>query len=469
MSFLSLILAIILESATLQMKTPMSTHSLPTWRPDSWQARKALHQPEYSDTSRYGRILRQLTDLPPVVFPGEIERLRVKIAEAALGKQFILHGGDCVERFIDCNASSITNKLKILLQMSIILSHAARRPVIRIGRMAGQYFKPRSNDTEIINGRSILTYRGDTVNGFDSEDRDPDPGRLLQGYYHSTATLNYIRSMIDGGFADLHNPYAWNLYAIEQTAKWEEYRGIVDGILDAIHFMESFGGVKSESLGRIDFFTSHEGLHLGYESCLTRREGAKYYNLGAHYLWIGERTRHLDGAHVEYFRGLENPIGIKISSAARIETIVELCRVLNPENSAGRITLITRLGAQNVAACLPRFVEAIDRAECRVAWVCDPMHGNTRTTAAGKKTRRFQSVLDELQRTFEVHQAANSILAGVHFELTGEEVTECTGGAVDLGEDDLAYNYQSYCDPRLNYAQSMEMAFLISRVLKTAT
>lgn len=444
----------------------MSTQGIGPWRPDSWKSKSALHQPEYGDQRCYAQVLEQLSGLPPIVFPGEVDRLRSQIADAAAGTQFILHGGDCVERFIDCNSEAITNKIKILLQMSIVLSHAARRPVTRIGRMAGQYFKPRSSDTERLDGTEVLTYRGDTVNGFLPTDRTPDPDRLLRGYFHSTATLNYIRSMIDGGFADLHHPYAWNLYAIEQTPKWDEYRSIVDSILDAIHFMESFGGINAESLGRVDFFTSHEGLHLGYETAMTRQDENSFYNLGAHFLWIGERTRTIDGAHVEYFRGLRNPIGIKLSSGADADEVVGLCRTLNPEGQPGKITLITRMGAENVSAALPPIIRAVKLADAPVAWVSDPMHGNTIVASSGQKTRRFYSVLDELERTFGVHEEANSTLGGVHFELTGEEVTECTGGAVDLVDADLDTNYQSWCDPRLNYAQSMEMAFLISRLLR---
>jgi 3-deoxy-7-phosphoheptulonate synthase len=436
------------------------------WTPESWRARDALHQPVYRDEQAYRAACEELSELPPIVFPGEIDHLRGRIADAAAGSRFILHGGDCVERFIDCRPRTITNKLKILLQMSIVLSHAARKPVLRIGRIAGQYFKPRSADVEEVDGRTVLTYRGDTVNGIDPDDREPDPQRLLQGYFHAASTLNYIRSMIDGGFADLHHPYAWNLHSIEHTSKWEEYRSIVDHILDAIHFMESFGGLRSETLGRIDFYTSHEGLHLGYETALTRREGDSWYDTSAHLLWVGERTRARDGAHVEFFRGLANPIAVKLSAAADPADVAALVRVLNAANEPGRLILITRLGESGVRSRLPPLVEAVEGADLRVTWMCDPMHGNTTTASGGRKTRAFEAVLGELDATFDVHRSAGSRLAGVHFELTGDEVTECTGGAVDLGESDLETNYESYCDPRLNYAQSMEMAFLISRFLR---
>ncbi len=434
------------------------------WSPESWNSLPARHQPVYPDETAYREVLDRLHGLPPLVFPGEVERLTEQIAEAAAGKRFILHGGDCVERFIDCNEQAITNKLKILLQMSVILSHAARRPILRIGRMAGQYFKPRSNESEKVEGREVQSYRGDTVNGFSPEDRTPDPARLVDGYFHATATLNYIRSMIDGGFADLHYPYTWNLESMQRTERWDDYKSIVESVLDAIHFMESFGGVNNESLGRIEFFTSHEGLHLGYESAMTRREGDSYYNLGAHMLWIGERTRATSEAHVEYFRGIANPVAVKLSSRADPDDVVKLCKLLNPDGVPGRLALITRMG-EAVDEALPTLVSAVTDAGAAVAWMCDPMHGNT-VTVGGRKTRRFEDVLSELTKTFELHEARGTTLAGVHFELTGESVTECVGGALDLEEEDLDLNYQSWCDPRLNYAQSMEMAFLISRLLR---
>lgn len=445
----------------------MSNHDRNTlWHPHRWQDLPALHQPAYSDAAGYARALERLAGLPPIVFPGEVERLKSQIAEAARGQRFILHGGDCVERFADCNPTAITNKLKILLQMSVVLSHAARKPIVRIGRIAGQYFKPRSSDTEEIDGRVVLSYRGDGVNGFAPEDREPDPDRLVSGYFHATATLNYIRSMIDGGFADLHHPYTWNLDSIERSEKWEDYRAIVESILDAIHFMESFGGVNAESLGRVEFFTAHEGLHLGYETALTRAEEDRYYNLGAHMLWIGNRTRAVGSAHVDYFRGISNPIAVKLSTQAEPREVTELCKILNPENEPGRLSLITRLGASSVSTALPTLVKAVQDEGATVAWVCDPMHGNTITTASGRKTRRFTDVLNELSETFAVHAENGSTLAGVHFELTGEDVTECIGGAVNLEESDLLINYQTYCDPRLNYEQSVEMAFRISELLR---
>lgn len=436
------------------------------WSTDSWRARAVDHQPQYADPAALAHTLDELQTLPPIVFPGEIDQLREQIADAARGGRFILHGGDCVERFVDCRAEAIADKLKILLQMSVVLSHAARRPVLRIGRMAGQYFKPRSSDTESTPDGEIPSYKGDAINGFAASERAPDPYRLLRAYFHSAATLNYVRAMIDGGFADLHHPFAWNLRSIERSPRWEEYEAIVENILDAIHFMESFGGVRNESLGRIDFYTSHEGLHLPYEEALTRREGDRWYDTSAHLLWIGERTRRLDGGHVEFFRGIYNPVAVKLSAAALPEDVLRLSEMLNPANEAGRLVFITRLGATQAREKLRPLIETVEGSDRRVAWICDPMHGNTITAAGGHKTRPFDAVLDELETTFAVHRNLGTTLAGVHFELTGDDVTECIGGAGDLAESDLGINYQSWCDPRLNNSQSMEMAFLSARFLR---
>jgi 3-deoxy-7-phosphoheptulonate synthase len=413
-------------------------------------------------------VLSELARRPPLVACGEVDDLRAQIAQAAQGRAFILQGGDCVERFIDCDESVITNKLKILLQMSVILTHSTRCPVIRIGRIAGQYAKPRSQSTEIVGGEEILTYRGDSIHDFapTARGRTPDPGRLLQGYFLAASTLNFIRSMIDGGFADLHQPYNWNLYGIERSAQWPEYKATVERILDAIHFMESFGGVNPDKLHRVSFYTSHEALHLPYEESLTRLDprSGRYYNLGAHMLWVGERTRHPDGAHAEYLRGIANPIGIKVGPAADPDELIRLLDVINPSREVGRITVITRLGRQNVAAHLPAIVEAVRSSGHVVAWSCDPMHGNT-VTLSGRKTRLFEAILEDLRATFACHESLGSLTAGVHFELTGDDVSECIGGSVAPGDQDLNRNYQTYCDPRLNYDQSLEMAFLIASTL----
>lgn len=439
------------------------------WTPGSWHNFEAFQQPEYDDPKLHSDILSRIKGCPPLVSPGEVERLKKSIADAGEGKSFILQGGNCAERFIDCNAESIANQIKIILQMSLILTYSARKPVIRIGRIAGQYAKPRSRKTEVVDGQEIPSYFGDCVNEFKAtpQTRRPNPERLLLSYYYSATTLNHIRAMIDGGFADMHRAYNWNLHSIEKAPKWREYQELVDRILDAINFMETFGGTDKESLGRIDFFTSHEGLILDYEEALTRKEpsSGRHHNLGAHMLWIGDRSRSTKGAHVEYFRGIANPIGIKLGPLATPEDVLELLSILNPEDEPGRIMLVTRLGADKVSNVLPRIIRAVQHSGRTVTWCCDPMHGNTSYKVGSFKTRRFSDILDELEQTFKIHQECNSNLAGVHFELTGEDVSECTGGAVELTNEDLPRNYSSYCDPRLNYSQSLEMAFLISKLI----
>jgi 3-deoxy-7-phosphoheptulonate synthase len=442
------------------------------WAPDSWRQRVAQQQPEYPDPAVCEEVLASLRNYPPLVSVGEVENLKHRLAQAGRGEAFILQGGNCAERFIDCRADSIANKLKILLQMSVILTYGVRQPVVRIGRFAGQYSKPRSSDVEVIDGRSLPAYRGDAVNSVEPtvQARTPDPQRLTSSYFFAAATLNHVRALIDGGFADLRHPYIWNLSSIERSRNWAEYKSVLDRILDAIQFMESFGGARSDVLGRVDFFTSHEGLLLGYEEALTRKDpdSERYYNLGAHMLWLGMRTRQLDGAHIEYLRGIANPIGIKIDAGCTQEEIVGLLETLNPANEEGRITLITRMGAPRVEERLPPLIEVVSRANCRAAWSCDPMHGNTVTLEGGRKTRDFSVILDELQRTFRVHQEHGSRLAGVHFELTADDVTECIGGAADLTSTDLGRRYETYCDPRLNCSQSLEMAFLIARLLQSS-
>jgi 3-deoxy-7-phosphoheptulonate synthase len=439
------------------------------WTPRSWCAYPAEQQPVYPDPARLETVLARLAAVPPLVAPGAVERLQQLLAGAAQGRGFLLQGGDCAERFADCDARSIANKLKILLQMSVVLTYGLRQPIVRVGRLAGQYAKPRSAGVETVDGVQLPVYRGDLVNGFaaTSEARAPDPERMLQAYFHAAATLNYVRALIEGGFADLHHPEHWNLGFIRESERHREYSGIVARILDAISFMEACGSALEAVLGRIDFFTSHEALVLPFEEALTRREetSGRYFNLGAHMLWLGDRTRSLDGAHVEYLRGIANPIGVKVGPTCAPEELVRLVRRLNPENLSGRVTLITRLGAERAGALLPPLVRAVQEAEdgpLAVLWSCDPMHGNTIRTVGGVKTRDFDQILGELRETFAVHKALGSRLGGVHFELTGEDVTECLGGARRLGEADLQTNYVTTCDPRLNEEQSLEIAFLIA-------
>lgn len=440
------------------------------WSVNSWRRFPVAQQPQYRDQEALGAALEKLSGYPPLVFAGEVDNLRVQLAAAAAGERFLLQGGDCAERFQDCHQDAITSKIKILLQMSVILCYGARKPIIRVGRIAGQYAKPRSAATEVVNGIEMPVFRGDSINSIEAtlSGREADPQRLLQGYHNASMTLNYVRALVTGGFADLHYPEHWNIGFFGQSPQGERYQQMVDNIRDAIAFMESLGGVKENVLGYVDFYTSHEGLLLGLEESLTRYIPSHngYYNVGAHMLWIGDRTRQLDGAHVEYFRGIRNPIGIKIGPSTEVGELISLLRVLNPTNETGKVTLISRLGDQKVDSILPDIIQAVRRENRQVLWSCDPMHGNVVKTKDNIKTRDFNAILKELRDSFRVHGELGSILGGVHFELTGERVTECTGGTDNVTEEDLVQQYETYCDPRLNYNQSLEMAFLIAEMLK---
>lgn len=439
------------------------------WRPDSWQRKPAAQQPVYPDPAALQAVLKQLARLPPLVTSWEVESLKNQLAEAARGERFLLQGGDCSESFEDCEAGVIAAQLKILLQMSLVLMHGGRKRVIRVGRFAGQYAKPRSVDTETRNGVVLPAYRGDLINrpGFEAAERIPDPTRLLRGYERAALTVNFIRALIDGGFADLHHPEYWELSFVGKSPLAAEYTRRVEAIGESLRFMETLTGSRIAEMNRVDFFTSHEGLHLLYEQAQTRQvpRRAGWYNLGTHFPWIGNRTRALDGAHVEYFRGIQNPLAVKIGGAITPDEVLALCEVLNPGNEPGRLTLIHRLGADQVAQALPPLVEAVQRRKYSVLWCCDPMHGNTELTPGGVKTRRFEKVLAELETSFRILGECGAHLGGVHFELTGENVTECLGGASGVTEADLARAYRTPVDPRLNYEQSLEMALRLARLM----
>ncbi|MBI5383767.1 MAG: 3-deoxy-7-phosphoheptulonate synthase class II [Verrucomicrobia bacterium] len=453
----------------------MQTHSeapaaLPDWSPDSWQRKPVTQQPVYPDPAALKNALAQLARLPPLVTSWEIENLKRQLAHAASGEMFLLQGGDCSESLEDCESNAIASKLKILLQMSLVLVQGGKKRVIRVGRFAGQYAKPRSADTETRDGVTLPSYRGDMVNrvGFTREDRVPNPDLLLRAYERSALTVNFIRALVDGGFADLHHPEYWELGFVSRSPLAAEYTKMVEAIGEALRFMETLSGGTMSDINRVDFFTSHEGLHLFYEQAQTRIPPRRHewYNLSTHLPWIGERTRALDGAHVEYFRGIANPIGVKIGPTVTPDELLALVDVLNPHNEPGRLTLIHRFGDGRVEKCLPPLVEAIRRADRRVLWCCDPMHGNTETTADGIKTRRFDKVLGELEKSFRILTASGAVLGGVHFELTGENVTECIGGASGVTEADLGRDYRSQVDPRLNYEQAMEFALLLARLME---
>jgi len=437
------------------------------WSPASWQTKPATQQPSYPDEESLARVVAELVKLPPLVTSWEIESLKSQIAEAQRGERFLLQGGDCAESFAACTSENIAAKLKILLQMSLVLVHGTKKRIIRVGRFAGQYAKPRSADLESRGDSELPTYRGDNINrpGFTELERTPDPERLLRGYERAALTLNFIRGLIDGGFADLHHPEYWDLEFVRHSPLAAEYQRMVEQIGESLRFMETIAGTQVGQMQRVDFFTSHEALHLLYEQSQTRQVPRRtgWYNLSTHFPWIGNRTRSLGGAHVEYFRGIQNPIAVKLGPPIEPAELVELIDALNPDDEPGRLTLIHRFGARDVAKQLPALIEAVQKTRRTVLWVCDPMHGNTEKTAAGLKTRKFEHILAELEQAFEIHQRAGSYLGGVHFELTGDNVTECTGGARGLSDDDLARAYESHVDPRLNYEQALEMAMLISR------
>ena len=442
-----------------------NTHDAP-WSPGSWQSRPAAQQPRYPDAARLERVLAQLSALPPIVVSWEVDELRRQLAEAEEGKRFLLQGGDCAESFADCESSRIAKQLKILLQMSLVLLHGLKRPVIRVARIAGQYAKPRSADTETREGVTLPSYRGDNVNraGFTAPDREPDPELLLRGYERAALTLNFVRALVDGGFADLHHPEYWDLNFMQHAPTREAYQRIVDSISDALDFFEAISGGPIHETSQARFYSSHEGLLLLYEQAQTRfiPRRNRWYNLSTHFPWIGMRTAAVDGAHVEYFRGISNPVGVKVGAAMDDAWLQALVETLNPGNEPGRLTLIHRLGVKDIEASLPRMIEAVRRTGRRVLWICDPMHGNTETTAGGIKTRRFENILAEVQAAFRIHHEMGSVLGGVHCELTGDDVTECTGGARGLADVDLARAYRTTVDPRLNYEQALELAMLIA-------
>jgi 3-deoxy-7-phosphoheptulonate synthase len=438
------------------------------WSPGSWRAKPAAQQPVYPRAEDLARVAGELRSLPPLVTSWEVERLKSQLAEAAAGQRFLLQGGDCAEQLDDCTADIITNKLKILLQMSLVLVQGSKKPAIRVGRFAGQYAKPRSEEFETRGGSTLPSYRGDLVNraGFSAAERAPDPELLLRAYERSALTLNFIRALVKGGFADLRHPEYWDLDFAQHSPLAEQYHAIARRVVETLEFMHIVGAGAGE-LEWVDFFTSHEGLHLGYEEAQTRRvpqcEG--WYNLSTHFPWIGMRTADPEGAHVEYFRGIANPIGVKVGSEMTPQTLGKLLDLLHPRNEPGRLTLIHRLGRARIGERLPALIEAVLASGKTVLWCCDPMHGNTRYTAGGIRTRHFDDILNELEQAFAIHRACGSYLGGVHFELTGEDVTECLGGARNLSDADLERAYRSEVDPRLNYEQSLEMAMLIARMM----
>ncbi|OIU87874.1 class II 3-deoxy-7-phosphoheptulonate synthase [Microbacterium sp. AR7-10] len=435
---------------------------------DAWRSLPIKQQPQWPDAERVAEVSTQLASLPPLVFAGEVDNLRARLARAASGNAFLLQGGDCAETFAGATADQIRNRIKTVLQMAVVLTYGASMPVVKMGRMAGQFAKPRSSDTETRGEVTLPAYRGDIVNGYDftENSRQADPGRLLQGYHMAASTLNLIRAFTQGGFADLREVHSWNKGFAQNPAN-QRYERMAAEIDRAIKFMEA-AGADFEELRRVEFFTGHEGLLMDYESPMTRidsRTGTPY-NTSAHFLWVGERTRELDGAHVDYFSRIRNPIGVKLGPTTTPDTALALIDKLDPNREPGRLTFITRMGAGKIRDALPPLLEAVKDSGAVPLWVTDPMHGNGITTPSGYKTRRFDDVVDEVRGFFEAHRAVGTFPGGIHVELTGDDVTECLGGSEQIDEAGLATRYESLCDPRLNHMQSLELAFLVAEELE---
>ncbi|MDH4871196.1 3-deoxy-7-phosphoheptulonate synthase class II [Pseudomonas sp. BN515] len=440
------------------------------WSPESWRDKPIQQQPEYPDAAKLAHVEQTLASFPPLVFAGEARELRRQFAEVTEGRAFLLQGGDCAESFAEFSAAKIRDTFKVLLQMAIVMTFAAGCPVVKVGRMAGQFAKPRSSGNETQGDITLPAYRGDIVNGigFDSTSRVPDPERLLQAYHQSTASLNLLRAFAQGGFADVHQVHQWNLDFIANSALTEKYSQLADRIDEALAFMRACGLDSAPQLREASFFTAHEALLLNYEQAFVRRDSLTggWYDCSAHMLWIGDRTRQLDGAHVEFMRGVGNPIGVKVGPSMDGEELIRLIDILNPDNDPGRLNLIVRMGAEKVGEHLPRLIRTVEREGRKVLWSSDPMHGNTIKASSGYKTRDFAAILGEVKQFFEVHRAEGSYAGGIHIEMTGQNVTECIGGARPITEDALSDRYHTHCDPRLNADQSLELAFLIAETLK---
>ncbi|MEC8227079.1 MAG: 3-deoxy-7-phosphoheptulonate synthase class II [Pseudomonadota bacterium] len=442
------------------------------WQPDSWRKKPILQQPEYDDKAELAQVEKTLSSYPPLVFAAEARELRRQLGQVCEGKGFLLQGGDCAESFSEFNAPKIRDTFKVLLQMAIVLTFAGRCPVTKVARMAGQYAKPRSSDFETKDGITLPSYRGDIINSFEFSEaaRRPDPQRLIEAYHRSSATLNLLRAFAQGGLADLHEVNRWNMAFVENNPLKEQYQDIARRIQDSLEFMDVIGlnASNTPTLHETSLFTSHEALLLNYEEALTRIDTltGKPYDCSAHMVWIGERTRQLDHAHIEFFRGIHNPIGVKVGPTMEEDELIRLIDALNPNNEAGRLTLITRMGADKLEANLPRLLRRVKAEGRNVVWSSDPMHGNTFSASSGYKTRNFDAILSEIRQFFAAHDAEGTYAGGIHLEMTGQHVTECTGGAFQISDDDLAEAYKTQCDPRLNADQVLEMAFLVSDHLR---
>lgn len=442
------------------------------WSPKSWRKFPIKQQPIYSDKELLKRVENELKSYPPLVFAGEARNLKSRLADAVEGRAFLLQGGDCAESFSQFNAVNIRDMFKVIIQMSAILTFAGKMPVIKVGRLAGQFAKPRSNDSEVIDGVELPIYRGDIINSVDAtlQGREPNPKRMLQAYNQSAATLNLLRAFAQGGFADLNEVHKWNMKFVKNNTFGKKYEALAQRITEALEFMKACGinTQNTQQLKETEFYTSHEALLLNYEEQLCREDSitAKWYDCSAHLLWIGERTRGLDEAHIEFLRGVDNPLGVKIGANATKDDIMGLCDALNPHNESGRLNIIIRMGADKIKEKLPQLLKEVLPEGRKILWSIDPMHGNTIKANNGYKTRAFDKILDEVKAFFEIHKSYNSFAGGIHLEMTGQNVTECIGGGVQITESTLSSNYNTQCDPRLNATQAIELAFLLAEIFK---
>jgi 3-deoxy-7-phosphoheptulonate synthase len=441
------------------------------WSIDSWREFTVKHQPTYSDIGALKSVEEKLKSLPPLVFAGEARTLKEKLANVSEGKAFLLQGGDCAESFAEFNADNLRDTFRLILQMAAILTYGASLPIIKVGRLAGQFAKPRSEPIENREGSTLPSYLGDIINGieFTKEQREPDPERMIKAYSQAASSLNLLRAFATGGYADLHEVHRWNLEFLKGSTQDNKYRMIADRIGECLDFMKACGINKNTAdlISKVDFFTSHEALLLGYEQSLTRIDSltGQYYDCSAHMLWIGERTRSLNEAHVEFIRGIGNPIGVKIGPTTSTEDIIKLINKLNPENEAGKLTLISRMGKDKIGDVLPSLVRKVDSEGMKVVWSCDPMHGNTFKAQTGYKTRAFDNIMNEVVQFFQIHRSEGTYAGGIHLEMTGQDVTECVGGAQEIKEENLGDRYNTHCDPRLNANQGLELAFKLSEEL----
>ena len=443
-----------------------------SWDKSSWRTKKRHQMPEYKDPEELNKVENSLKSLPPLVFAGEVRNLKKDLAKVESGQAFLLQGGDCAESFEEFSADLIRDTFKVLLKMAVVLTFGGKKPVIKIGRMAGQFAKPRSSDFEIINGQKLPSYRGDIINDIEPtiEHRLPKPERMLKAYTQSSSTLNLLRAFSQGGFADISRVHSWVLESTKGQVGYQKFFDLATNITNSLEFMSAAGvnSENSDSLRKVDFYTSHEALLLEYEEALCRLDSTTGLPVAGsgHMIWIGDRTRQIDGAHVEFCKGVQNPIGLKCGPSTDIDELIQLCKILNPENEPGRLTLITRFGSDLINDHLPRIIKSVKNAKLRVVWSCDPMHGNTIKSSNGYKTRPFEKILAEVKTFFRIHMSEGTFPGGVHVEMTGKDVTECTGGIKSIDDEDLHSRYHTACDPRLNASQSLELAFLIAEELE---